>query len=457
MAEPTGWGGRALVPAAAASWSRRGFLRAGLVLASAVLTATGCAAPGIGSGPRRSITRKHLVVVSNSILPIATELARAWDAGHPSSQLVVLSQTGPAPRYVMPSPNYAHADVGEQWGDGMEISGLKPYLSIRQLVRQANFNLSVLPPSGVHAFEFAGDLFGLPLMTAPLILLVNTAILRKVGIAHPSNASWTLGEIQSAVAAARASKAVPSSASLIVGLPWTDVRIWGAFVLGLGGSLTDARGTLDFAGSPCIKATQVLAGLATAAKWSGVQLTFAPDALFTIQNYPCLPRSMRTPIPGTRFPVLPNNPVIPAYETNGLTVPVHCQQPTLATEFILWLYEPNQQRLLMSAGVPPIVTNQPALQAEWARTAPDGQRLAALLNPGQTVDILGLLPQGGYAGPQTYNSVLGTSLSGVTPDLVSVRSALTNAQSKLSLIVAKQTVTMRCLLSQAKAQVCPAP
>lgn len=130
--------------------------------------------PSVGAGNHRSIARTPLTVVSNSLLPVATELARAWETGHASGRLVVLSQTGPPPRYVIPSGYYVHADVGPQWGDGMEVSGLKASLPISQLVRQANFNLSALPAWGVQAFEFGGDLFGLPIMTAPVVLLVNT-------------------------------------------------------------------------------------------------------------------------------------------------------------------------------------------------------------------------------------------------------------------------------------------
>ncbi len=449
---------------------RRAFLRAALGTAAA-LGAAGCARLGLGPPPASAASRTPLLVAAHSLLPAAAGLARAWDAAHRSSRLTVESEIGGPPRYTMPDRAYALADVGQLSGDGEEPGGLAPYVNIAPLVRQANFDLGRLLPSAVQAFAFGGDLFGLPLLCVPYVLMTNTTLLGSAGVAHPADQPWTLAQIESAVAAARASANIPASAQLISGSLWTDVRLWGAFVLGLGGALTGPGGVLDFRGAATVAATRRLVALATAANWVGLDGDPAAagfvygsfkggtaETLFAIEpDFPAPGFPVGVIGPQNRFPLLPHDALIPAYQTSGLAVPKHSKQAEVAVEFLLWLYEDNQQRLLMSAGVPPIVTDRPALLTEWSHATPGGQDIASLTDPTHMVDVLALLPQGGYVASQDYRSRLQSALLSAAREPGGLAADLAQAQQSLQQLMAQESAFSTCALSNAPVKHCPRP
>ncbi len=129
----------------------------------------------------------------------------------------------------------------------------------------------------------------------------------------------------------------------MIGIPWTDPRIWGAFVLGFGAQLVNGIGGLDFGGSSVTDATSSLVDLAQQAGWNAdTGSGFMPfvtgglagpsaGALFSIQapSFGDRGRTYGGQLRYTRFPLLPVDPVIPVAAAWGLGIsPVrHMRRP----------------------------------------------------------------------------------------------------------------------------------
>lgn len=451
---------------------RRAFLRSGFACAAAMTAAaaaSGCGRLAQGAAPKPASTRTTLTVAAHHLVPVAGPLTTAWASAHRTSSLVVVSDVGPPPRYESPTPDYWKADVAEATGDGMLWNGPSSFVNLSPLLHQANFDLGRLIRSGVQAFSIGGDLFGLPLVSNPFVTMVNTALLQHLGITHPAGQPWTLAQMRAAVATARASSAVPSSAQIINGYPWTDIRLWGAFVLGLGGTLTGPDGALAFDSRACLDATAALIDLATAANWpgrqggpSGSRLVYhnfsgaSAQTLFAIEpDFPNPDGSVGVTGPENRFPLMPSNPLIPAYQTYGLSVPARATNPLLALEFILWLYAPSQQQLLLSSGIPPVVTDQPALHVQWSQETPGGQNVASLSDPGRMVDVLGLLPQDGYVLSRDYNASLQPALLDAAQHPANAAPDLLKAQQQIAQRIAQSSAHTLCVLTHPQGKDCP--
>lgn len=91
--------------------------------------------------------------------------------------------------------------------------------------------------------------------------------------------------------------------------------------------------------------------------YTGGFLRSAGDALFAflqpMRIYPGrVPPALRS-LPTAAFPRMPARDVVPAY--SGLALSPYATDPELATQVLLWLYEPRQQRLLAAHGWLPVV------------------------------------------------------------------------------------------------------
>ena len=417
--------------------SRRAVLRLGLAAAGA-LTA-GCTAGGLALPGRRAPTTT-LAVLSTALLPIASRLITTWEAVQPAVRLQIAGSV-PSPGYPVTPKTAAGADIFQTVGDGDLLGGLQAYVDLAPRVRLADFDLAQLQPSGVRAFSFANSLLGLPLQVDPLILLTNTPLVNQVGSAHPPGLPWTLDEVEQAVQRARGLPAATAATQSIAGVPWADARLWAGFVAGLGGQFVDQSGRLDLAVPSTIAATQRLITLANAAGWHGNPFSSGPvgyvgsgftgaaaQTLFAIEpSSVALRGGARLTDPANRFPVLPTDPLIPGWQTQGLSVTTHARDASLALSFILWLYEPGQQQLLMAAGVPPVVMTA-ALQAAWSAGTPGSPDASVIFDPRRMADSLAQLPADGSDSSTEYNNWLSLPLLQAAQDPAATGTYLLQAQ-----------------------------
>jgi len=136
-------------------------------------------------------------------------------------------------------------------------AGFDPY------VKANNFDRSILTAPLVRAFsDTSGGLAGIPAAQGEVQFYVNPAGLDSQGV--EAGHVWSWDDLRRAVTKSAATPAVPG----IVGMGWADVRIWGAFVEGLGGTLflPDGRFHLEGAVAP----TSALVALARQARWEPV-------------------------------------------------------------------------------------------------------------------------------------------------------------------------------------------
>lgn len=449
---------------------RRAVLRAGIAGIAAGALDAACGRLGFGASPTAAAPATLIRVAASDLVPLSAPLAAAWEQSHPRTRLLIQGQYAllPGGGFTESAAGFAHADVAGTEGDGMLIGGFGPYLDLVPLLRQAGFDTSRLLASAVRAFAAEDALLGLPLRCTPFVMMVNTPVLSVVGVRHAQDEPWTWDQVRGAVAAARASPHIPASAPLIGGAFWTDPRIWAAFVLGMGGTLTAGDGSLDLGGAACLRATAALIALATLARWPGtsqpdgvweVSSSFAGLAAHTLFVLEGDYQPPSTPVqanhPENRFPLLPVDPLIPVYQVDGLSVTVHAAQPALAMELILWLYEPAQQALLMAGGIPPVVADDPSLWALWSRQTPGGHDVAPLYDPAHLVDVLALLPQAGFPALALYAKRLMPALLAAAGRPQGLAGYLAQAQRQITADLAPLAAESRCLLAHDSD--CPAP
>lgn len=263
------------------------------------------------------------------------------------------------------------ADVVESPYAG--LVDLDPYL------RGVNFDSASLLAQAVLPFRSScGALTALPLRLGEIQFYVNGPLLRRLRIRPPRR--WTYAAMVAALEVRRTSARLRDWPA-IVGLGWGDLRLWGALVLGLGGGFTRG-GRVDLVAA--VGATAAVAAMARRFGWRPV--TSADPALrdFELRGFqgsgvlgalfaflpPGVPSGGETP---QAFPLLPRRAVVPAWEPTGLSVLRHERNPADAVRFMVWLYRPPQQRLLMTAGIPPVVADF-GLRAFWQALPPSAPR-----------------------------------------------------------------------------------
>ena len=262
---------------------------------------------------------------------------------------------------------------------------LQNYQPLGDYLRAMNADLSMWLPGAIEQFAISpGDFRGLPLLLSEVQFYVNTTILKKAGIvAAPTSAD----SLYAILTQANAKLATSNGLSRIVGLGWSDIRVWLAFVIGYGGTVSSR----DF--NAAIPATEKLVSLARLARWDpGTPYADGADAgLVTFLSaggfggqdsagvFSFMPpwyalrygegwnaKAPPSKLPTSRFPTFPIKSLVPAYTSWGLGLTPHARHPTAAVRFIMWLYEKNQQQLLVSAGIPPVVKSRD-LAASWHR------------------------------------------------------------------------------------------
>ena len=365
-----------------------------------------------GTAPAPRSAPATIRVLDDTLHLQGPALVAAWARAHPGIALTIgPSYGGKGPDHSVNAPGMQRAgDVLAVSGDGGEMGGGSAWPDLTARVREQNFDLASLVPSALGAFNRHGPLRGLPLRAVPFGMAVHPSV-AALGVGPRPGQPWTWQDLGQAVQ--RAAKAQPPPGGpLISGMQWADVRIWGALVLGLGGQLTDG-GAVAIDAPSTVAATGQALDLALAARWPAGQSSGDPSptvegragaplfflgSLGGVDSFGALPGAVR-------FPVLPADPVVPLAEVDGLALSPLCAEPDAAVTFMLWLYEPAQQRTLIGSGVPPMVPS-PELQAAW--TAASGRHPAqtAPYDVAHMVDILTLLPAVPGAASYFYNNLL---------------------------------------------------
>lgn len=290
-----------------------------------------------------------------------------------------------------------------------------------------NFNSARFRPSAIAPFQMSTQgIRALPLVLSEWQFYVNAPGMRAVGMAMP--ATWTWGDVIQALGLATV---LPHPAPVVTGEGWGNISLWGAFVLGMGGTFT--RGDrVDLSGA--VDATRQLVEWVKNTGWKpdpGVTMPpFAgprANSLFgfyepwTIAYQPS-PDFVRLPI--SPFPRLPIRDVVPAARSFGLAVSPYCAHPQLAMEFLLWLYSPDQQRLLASQDIPPVISD-PDVMAYWAHTQSVRPQNMPVFDLDQYTNVLAALPPAGWQSAKyqplftpafkrmMHGSDVGTELEGV--------------------------------------------
>lgn len=257
----------------------------------------------------------------------------------------------------------------------------RPYPVLDELLKKHNFDKMSLVSGALGPFaSIPGGLRGLPYFLSEFAFYVNASRLAQLGVG--TRTQWSLDTMTSALDVAIANGPSADTSPLIVGVDggWTDVRMWGAFVLSRGGSLgpTDR---IDFSGA--VKQTLELVDFARRYRWDppGSRRSFeqsgfsgsAANALFaflqpwtaTLIGLPAPLSSSAVPsVPTSSFPLLGTPAVVPEFSAFGFVVSPYCQNQDFAVKFLLWLYETDQQKLLAAAGYPPVVSS-PSLRQFW--------------------------------------------------------------------------------------------
>ena len=134
-------------------------------------------------------------------------------------------------------------------------------LSRRPPLEAVDFDLGGLGPGTLTAPPNAsGDVLGLPISLAEHQFYVNLPRLSALGVAISN--PWTYGASENAILVARGQG---GGGPAVVGLGWSAINIWAAFVVGLGGQIMASSSGLSLGGA--VSATGQLVELAREAQW----------------------------------------------------------------------------------------------------------------------------------------------------------------------------------------------
>ncbi len=280
--------------------------QAAAVSRRALLAAAGglCAAAGFGRHLARAAASAPvtLTVYADVLYQARSALTAAWTAAHPRVRVVLHpSYAGSPPR----GTTYADAmqeaaDVLQVEGDGAAMGGEGVWPDLSGLVKEHNFDLGALPAAAVAAFRGSNRLYGLPVRMVPFAMTVDTVALSALhaGPTGGGGVVWTWSDLRAAVERAAAAKGGPSR-SIVSRTGWTDVRVWGALVSGLSGTLV-ASGALDLTAPATVAAAAEFQRLAAAAGWPAVTGEYGPGVSFVPTPWPPQLRHVAPALAGGR-------------------------------------------------------------------------------------------------------------------------------------------------------------
>lgn len=406
------------------------------IVAGAGLSA--CARPLLGVG------LPTIVVRSEYLSQLAASLERSWATPGVRARLSVR----PLARGAGTVGAYeATGDILDVTPGELRNMAARNFVALGPILTAQNFNAQTLMPNAVAAYRDGSALRGLPLIVGEWQFYTNPTALHKLGIRPP--AAWTWRTMLHALDVAVA-KGASATSVLVAGTGWGEYALWGALVLGLGGSLTSA-GALDLSGA--VAATTHLAAVARHAGWhpdpqsnpdNGPWWDFylsgfsgaAGSALFAflqpMRIYPGSVPPALAHLPTVAFPRLPVRPVVPAYRGSGLAISPDCRRPELAGAVLAWLYQPAQQRLLASRGWPPVVL--PVARKVWPRVDAALPAFWAKFDPARYVDVFYLLTRGLPTNEFLLNQAVATACQAIY-DGAPVRTELLALQRQLTRLI----------------------
>ena len=303
------------------------------------------------------------------------------------------------------------------------------YASLNEPLRALNFASGSLLASATAAFETQGQVYGLPAVARPLVVAWRKDVFRVAGLSAPQE-DWTLNDLLDACEAIGAvvrsqqvaglqrvmppmvsgTTAGAGAAPSVPGWLQTTPSIWAGFVLGFSGTIYSGDAfNLSNAGSiaglqalvDLVRLDGVPGGPLTAEEVNPVNTMESTAIQFV--SYPDIATASDSRWAFARFPVLPN-PVIPTeYEGISLdfehgggsaSVDAHSGDAIIAAAtFMVWLLGSGPQRLMRTAGLPPVVADgdvqadfwanargRPMSQGDWARFVDYMQAWPALPN-----------------------------------------------------------------------------
>ena len=347
------------------SATRRAFLQAG----AGALVLAGCrqrpgAAPA--AKPARVTAALPVVTIIDSGLSgLADELQKALrqSAAPYSIRFVTGSNT------LQSQTTEADLVSGYLWDGFRSQQSAKLFVPLRPMLAKANFDPATILSGALPALRAPdGALIELPWRMGELQFYVNAKASTDLG--PGAGEPWTWSRVRRAALAAVGKN---SAGTPFLGSGWGMVNTWAAWVVASGGSPYSPRGGVQL--TEVTDQTKEIVSFARQTRWeplgtSGFQFDgfdSNPDALFAL--FP--------PWPGLGLPTdarvrdlvpvdFPSGarPAIAATAGDTLAVSATSQHPELAVQFVLWLYRPEQQKLLGTLGVPPVIETD-ALFAFW--------------------------------------------------------------------------------------------
>jgi len=380
--------------------SRRQLLRVGVE----------CAATGIllWSGGCARVRQTAAVPVTLSFQPhnaltLVPGLLSRYTKVDPSVHFV----PGQGPFGLTAAPGSDGYVMWSTWS-GMEGNGLpNGMVPLTTVLRSANFSVRQLLAGALDTFTLGGDVYGLPYMVTPWAVGWRTDAFAAAGIAVPA-ATWTLDDFEAACAALQGAIAggripwakwvlpvaagrVTQGAVSVFGF-LADVRLAAALAAGYGAPLY-GNGRFQLTTAAALAALDRLVQICRnyAAPTSTLFIPksgqpYPPATSVLTLGRPLLPKggaSIADPATASlqplrryaRFPLMPVRPVVPV-DYQGIAVgrtgqeqakvaETTDQHVVAAVRFALWLYQPDQQRALEGAGLPPVVADAATQDAFW--------------------------------------------------------------------------------------------
>ena len=377
---------------------------------AALLGAAGCRRPGARAASAPSAPRAApasasaaawtLVVNANDLAQFSDVFQKAWAATAPAFEVSFIDP-GPAGLSTLQDggiPATGGGDLLEVVDARMPLGKDLPLLPLRAYLQAGNLDMTQLLPGSLTPFtDSTGTLVGLPVVLSEIQFYVNTALLQASGFKEPGR--WTWDDLLAAAGALPA-----ATPPLVTGQGWaTAPNIWGAMVIGLGGTLLGAHGQIDLSGAAGA-AQQMLDGCRTlgwdpggtagnlyADGFSGTEA----GALFDFdQPWSAFstggPRCAMCQLSPRAFPSFGSRDIAPAWPPIGLGISAASKHPDQAAAFLQWLLQPAQQRLLVSSAVAPVL-QAPDVVSFW-NTALAGNPRWPRFDPAAYFDLTTYLP-----------------------------------------------------------------
>ena len=364
------------------STSRRTFIRSAIA-ATMGAGAPACAVHGRPSG--HTGTR----IVSPTLAVVGPELEKGFAA---QGRVRVLRQDGTDPRTGLVAP----AALSEA-GDAQTFFGPPSLVPLDAHMRLENLNPNVLLPGAFDAFTLAGAVYGLPLTYQAMWILHDKTIFAGANLPSPP-LTWSLSTFASFARTLNATAAASAQFAGILDATWTNMRLLMSFIRQAGGTVAGAT-AVEGVDRAALSGLRALVDLLRSVRvdWlpfsNGVALGFRPPMYGgTLEGVQAVLKKEGWQ-GWSGFPQYASRPLTPIRQS----VLVASQAATdaevaLLVRFTRWLYEPDQQRLLAAAAIPPMAVD-PAVQAWWRQsTAVEATGQTAVVGIDHLVNPLAGLP-----------------------------------------------------------------